>query len=232
MNKSIVCIVPFRNEEANMEIYLRNLRGVADEVYGFNDRSTDDSAKVFEQFGGKIIGRNDDLEIGWKNSSKMRQTLLEAAIESKHTHLMVVDLDEIVLEEDKYLAKEAIFDLEENDVMTVDWYNLHGSMKEYTLLGQKMNYRKIFARKISDKLKFSPEEYLHFPQIPVLKDDKYIHKNLPLIHYQACDLEKFTHEFHRLRFAGDFPVIYSISAPRRKNDLCHKNLRQPPRLQG
>jgi len=191
MKKSIVCIVPFRNEVANIEIYMERLEGIADEVYGFDDRSTDNTAKKFEEFGGKLIGKNGELSIGWSNSSKVRQSLLDAAIKSSHTHLMVVDLDELILSEDPLTVRRRILELTDEEVLTVDWYNLHGSVGIHTLLDSKTNHKKILARKITSRLKFSPGEYLHFPQIPVFEDDQYIHENIPLIHYQACDLEKF-----------------------------------------
>jgi hypothetical protein len=173
-----------------MGIYFKNLEKVADEIYGFDDRSSDGSSELFLKLGGKLVGKNSDIALGWSEKS-IRQELLNAAYASNHSHLMAIDMDELVLPSHQGILRNEILNLTDQQILTTDWYNLLGNVNTYTLQNNGENFRKVIATKIRRDSSHNFSEEIHFSQVPIFEGNHTLHSNSPLIHFQALQLEDF-----------------------------------------
>ena len=51
----VIALLMFRNEEANIPTFMRNVLPFVDEILGYDDNSTDESASLFLKNGGILI---------------------------------------------------------------------------------------------------------------------------------------------------------------------------------
>jgi len=187
----IAAAVQFRNEAANLEVYFENILQVADVVVGFDDRSIDGSGEIFKKLGGVLVGRNNPGSIGWKNSTKVRQSLLDWLKKENFPFMLTVDLDELILEDDSRILRQQIQNLGEDDVLAVKWLNLYGGVNKCAVNRDGSYPSKVVARRLSRDLNYNLADYIHFSQIPVRPSDKMLESEARMIHFQALDLEAF-----------------------------------------
>lgn len=104
----IVACIPFRNEEVFLPICLTSLQGVADEILGYDDGSTDNSVQIFESFGGlvKSSGSSESWSAG--GEGVVRNTLLQWGRERGATHSIWLDADEALTSNFRAIARERI----------------------------------------------------------------------------------------------------------------------------
>ena len=131
----IIALVPFKNEEWILPTYLSNVLPVVDEVIAIDDGSTDNSRKIMEDAGVKVVGYeiNRDLEnlkAGWYEWT-MRQELLRLGREADGTHFVILDADETFTTNFLPHARELIASLKPGQKLAMQWLALWKSYTHY-----------------------------------------------------------------------------------------------------
>jgi glycosyltransferase involved in cell wall biosynthesis len=87
-------LLMFKNEEANIPIFMENLLPFVDEILGYDDNSTDKSASLFLRKGGKLIDFKPTS--AWANGgeNQIRQALLQEGRRRGGKFFVVLDSDE------------------------------------------------------------------------------------------------------------------------------------------
>jgi hypothetical protein len=89
----IIALLPFKNEELFLPMYLASVRPVVDQIIAMDDRSTDRSRILLERSGATVYSNEETLSSGWAEFS-IRQKLLDLGRQAGGTHFVCLDADE------------------------------------------------------------------------------------------------------------------------------------------
>ena len=128
----IIALVPFKNEEWILPTYLSNVLPIVDEVIAIDDNSTDNSRKIMEDAGVKLVEykKQEDLKAGWYEWS-IRQELLRHGREAGGTHFVCLDADETFTTNFLPNARNIIESLKPGQKLSMQWLALWKSYTHY-----------------------------------------------------------------------------------------------------
>ena len=128
----IVALIPFRNESLLLPACLTSLRGIADDLVGYDDGSTDDSKAIFESFGGTVLcsaGPGSSWAAGKERDVRCR--LLTEGRQRKGTHFIWLDADEAFSANFKDHALRSIVALAPGHKLALQWLALWKTSDAY-----------------------------------------------------------------------------------------------------
>lgn len=185
----LVALVPFRNEQNFLPAFFRGLTGIVDEIIGLDDGSTDESSKMFEDFGGTLI---DHSSVSWSSGGEVlaRRALLEAGRRVGGTHFLWLDVDEIPSQSLARILRGKILKLPAGTPLEILWVNAWKGPNEFR---QRRIIRdpgfRLFAHADASHLQVLGDG-LHFQKVPVsgrTKAQRIRAKEGAIIHVQYCD---------------------------------------------
>lgn len=130
MNK-IIALLPFKNEEVMLPIYLSNVLPIVDEIIAIDDNSTDNGRKILEQHSNvKVYNNEEVLKSGWAEFN-IRQKLLQLGREAGGSHFVCLDADETFSSNFVPIAKHIINKLQPGQKIALQWLCLWKSQNHY-----------------------------------------------------------------------------------------------------
>jgi glycosyltransferase involved in cell wall biosynthesis len=126
----IVALIPFRNEDWILETCLGSLRPWVDEIIGCDDRSTDRSAAIFEQYSGIVIPSGTSVGTHW-DVFRIRQLLLEEGRNKGGTHFVCLDADEAITLHRIGTLKSLIAQMRPGQKLLLQWLALWKDSHKY-----------------------------------------------------------------------------------------------------
>ncbi|CAK7052219.1 MAG: hypothetical protein DELT_01094 [Desulfovibrio sp.] len=190
-----IALIPFRNEEFFLPACLESLRGVADEVLGFDDGSIDSSKAIFESYGGlvksSLSGRS-----GWSQGkeAEIRNSLLTWGRERGGTHFIWLDADEAFTANFREKARALMHSLQPGHKLLLQWLALWKKPSVYRTDGHWKDVFKDFI--VCDTPDATMHEgFVHFGRTHGLNTPEMLH-NVPLeegavLHFQYAEWERF-----------------------------------------
>ena len=127
----ITALLMFRNEEANIPIFMENLLPFVDEILGYDDNSTDESASLFLGKGGKLIHFTPTSV--WSNGgeNQIRQALLQEGRRRGGQFFVVLDCDETFNAFFKDSFESYLQNMAPGQSMRLKWINLWDSQDRF-----------------------------------------------------------------------------------------------------
>jgi hypothetical protein len=172
----VIALVPFRNEELFLPIFMRSLEGLVDVVLGFDDDSTDSSVTLFKKFGGVLLNDypGSPLPEGKGATIQIRNKLLEFGRKIGGTHFLIIDCDEIIIGAARTDFKQIANSLKPGEYLKLNlvttWNNFNTYISYPDLRGpREMSF--LFADR-PDLIYPENEKFVHFDRIPRSNDDK------------------------------------------------------------
>jgi glycosyltransferase involved in cell wall biosynthesis len=126
----IVALIPFRNEDWILETCLASLRPWVDELIGCDDRSTDRSTAIFQEYGGIVVPSGMSPHIGW-DVCRIRQLLLDEGRVRGGTHFVCVDADEAITPQGIGTLKSLIAQMRPGQKLLLRWLALWKHSRQY-----------------------------------------------------------------------------------------------------
>lgn len=190
----IIALLAFRNEAIFLPIFMTRIRGIVDEVLGYDDSSSDSSRKIFESYGGRIIENIPSKKTGIGATKEIRTLLLEEGRRRGGTHFVVLDADEIFVGSDNEKIRKRILQLKQAEKLICDWVMLGSSIGSF--LNEKSVWQKRgkdFAFADSITLKYPNDPFVHFARTPinpeVENDFSKSEPNFAVLHLQFVNWE-------------------------------------------
>jgi len=128
----IIGLLPFKNEEQYLPLFLKNVQPICDEIIAIDDNSTDNSREIMENAGVivKDYTETADIRGGW-NPGRVRQYLFNYAREQKGTHFLCLDADETFTNNFVPIAREVISNIPPGKKLVMQWLALWKSYNHY-----------------------------------------------------------------------------------------------------
>ena len=126
----IIALIPFRNEDWILEACLSSLRPWVDEIIGCDDRSTDQSASIFERYGGIVVAGRTAPGTDW-DVFRLRQLLLEEGRARDGTHFICLDADEAITSHRVPVLKNQIAQMKPGHKLRLQWLALWKNSRQY-----------------------------------------------------------------------------------------------------
>ena len=128
----IIGLLAAKNEENYLQIYLKNVLPIVDELIVIDDQSTDNSKQLLLDASDKIkVHSNEELiKSGWSEFN-IRTKLLELGREAKGTHFVCLDADETFTNNFVPISKKIISKLEPGQKIVMQWLALWKSTTHY-----------------------------------------------------------------------------------------------------
>jgi glycosyltransferase involved in cell wall biosynthesis len=120
-----IALLPFKNEEHILPLYLKNVLPIVDEVIAIDDNSTDNSVQVLESSSNKvkIYSNEEKIKSGWAEFN-IRQRLLELGRQAGGTHFICLDADETFTTNFLSVADKVINKLQPGQKLALQWIAL------------------------------------------------------------------------------------------------------------
>jgi hypothetical protein len=127
----VTALLMFKNEEANIPTFMTNIRPFVDEVLGYDDNSSDESATLFLQNGGKLIHFTPNAV--WSNGgeNQIRQALLREGRRQGGQFFIVLDCDETFNENFSKFFCDYLQVMKPGQSLKLMWVNLWGSEERF-----------------------------------------------------------------------------------------------------
>lgn len=217
----IIACIPFRNEEVFLPICLSSLQGVADEILGYDDGSTDNSVQIFESFGG-LVKKGKEIGGEWAagGEATVRNTLLQWGRERGATHFLWIDADEALSTQFRITARERIEQLPSGHKLALHLLALWKSPYMYR------NDASVWSSHYTDfAVHDDPslpglQGFLHLGRTQGVNTDDNWHKvplsEGPALHFQFCSWQRFQMKqcWYRcvelVKFPSEFERINSV----------------------
>ena len=126
----IVALLPFKNEERMLPVYLSSITPVVDEIIAIDDGSTDASRDIMEKAGAIVYSSEEKEVSGWAEHS-IRQKLIHLGRKHGGTHFVCLDADEAFTAPFAENAKELIASLKPGHKLSMQWLALWKSPYHY-----------------------------------------------------------------------------------------------------
>jgi glycosyltransferase involved in cell wall biosynthesis len=126
----IIALLPFKNEEWILPVYLKSIGSIADEIIAIDDGSTDESKKLIENFGGIVFDNSMKPTAGWAEYG-IRQKLLDLGRSRYGTHFICLDADEAFTSNFIFSARGIIESLTPGQKLSMHWLALWKSSDVY-----------------------------------------------------------------------------------------------------
>ena len=128
----IIGLLPFKNEEQFIPLYLKNVLPICDEIIAIDNDSTDNSREMMEEAGVIVKGYEETTDVrgGW-NPGRVRQFLFNYARERKGTHFLCLDADEAFTTNFVPIAREVISQIPPGHKLAMQWLALWKSNNFY-----------------------------------------------------------------------------------------------------
>jgi len=192
-DERLLVLVPFRNEQLFLPAFFDALDGIADQIVGLDDHSSDESATLFRSLGGHVVDIN--LPNDWTQGGEVfsRQTLLNAGRDLGGTHFLWLDADEVPSDELRRHLRTAILDLSQGQALELLWVNAWKDSLHYRRrwLLDDPGYRP-FAHADIPAAAITGQR-LHFPRVPMVTgvQSKRLSKDHgAIIHLQYCNWQR------------------------------------------
>ena len=128
----IIGLLPFKNEEQFLPLYLKNVLPIVDEIIAIDNDSTDNSRQIMEDAGVIVKGYEETTDVrgGW-NPGRVRQFLFNYARERKGTHFLCLDADEAFTTNFVPIARDVIEKIPPGKKLAMQWLALWKSNNFY-----------------------------------------------------------------------------------------------------
>ena len=195
MNKKIIALLPFKNEERFLKSYCSSINSVVDGVVAIDDNSTDNSVKILEKcVNVPLFVSKAEKHTQW-SVDKIRQKLLELGRKENGTHFVCLDADEAFTGNFLPKAKKIIYKLQPGQKLQMQWLAMWKSVNHYRDDSSVWsNSFKDFVFCDSPTYNFG-EAFLCEPRTPGPNNDDTILKLNPkhgaVFHFQFSDFEMF-----------------------------------------
>lgn len=128
----IIGLLPFKNEEQFLPLYLKNVLPIVDEIIAIDNDSTDNSRQIMEDAGVIVKGYEETTDVrgGW-NPGRVRQFLFNYARERKGTHFLCLDADEAFTTNFVPIARDVIKQIPPGKKLAMQWLALWKSNNFY-----------------------------------------------------------------------------------------------------
>jgi hypothetical protein len=189
-NYKIVALLPFRNEELFLPIYLKQMEGIADLILGYDDGSSDQSATIFRENGGVIVNLDVSTATEGRGATKsIRDNLLDYGRKIGGTHFIVLDADEFFVCKSKEDLRSLILSLKPKQKLLCEWIMLASNARSYR------NRHSVWAPRPKDfifcdspLLSYPDNSFVHFARTPQFPNETYndheFHSDFAVIHIQ------------------------------------------------
>ena len=165
---AIAALLAFRNENAFMSLYMKNMHKVADAILGYDDGSTDGSASNFVENGGILVSRLENREGGQGASLEIREHLLSEGRRMGFSSFIILDCDEVIISKSYEALREKITTLSAGDKIVMKWVMSDSSGTGY------LNERSVWSPRDKDfAFKDAPgveypknRRFVHFSRTP------------------------------------------------------------------
>ena len=126
-----MALLMFKNEEVNIPAFMNNIRPFVDEILGYDDNSTDRSASLFLENGGKLI--NFTPSTVWANGgeNQIRQALLQEGRSQGGQFFIVLDCDETFNSFFQHSFENYLQRMAPGQSLQLMWVNLWGSQSRF-----------------------------------------------------------------------------------------------------
>ena len=190
-SKKIIALLPFKNEGWIIGEYINSVKKITDHIIAYDDNSTDDSRKLLEKAGAKIIEKNYKTE-SYFAEHKIRQDLLEEGRKDGGTHFICLDADEIFSNNFIKQGREIIYSLKPSQGLWMDWVNLYGDIKNERKDDVYHNINKCFVFCDEANLTF-PYAFVGVSRTPTSPENRIVidRKQGSVIHFQFLNKERF-----------------------------------------
>jgi len=172
----VIALVPFKNEELFLPIFMQSLEGLVDAVLGFDDDSTDSSVSLFRKFGGVLLNDYAGSPLPQEKGPtvQIRNRLLEFGRKFGGTHFLIIDCDEIIIGAARTDFKKIANSLKPGDYLSLNLITTWNNFKTYISFPDLRGPREmsfLFADR-PDITYPDKEKFVHFDRIPRSNDGK------------------------------------------------------------
>jgi hypothetical protein len=169
---------------------MKQMEGIADLILGYDDGSSDQSAKIFREYGGVIINSEVPTAIQGRGATKdIRDYLLDYGRKIGGTHFIVLDADEFFVCKSKEEIRSLILSLRPQQKLLCEWIMLASNTNGYR------NQHSVWAPRPKDfifcdspLLSYPDNSFVHFARTPQFPNETYsdheFHSDFAVIHLQ------------------------------------------------
>lgn len=127
----VIALLMFRNEEANIPTFMRNVLPFVDEILGYDDNSTDESASLFLKNGGTLIQFTPTAVWANGGENQIRQALLREGRRQGGQFFIVLDCDESFSSGFLDYFENYLQMMQSGQSLQLKWINLWGSKEKF-----------------------------------------------------------------------------------------------------
>lgn len=127
----VTALLMFKNEEANIPTFMNNIHPFVDEILGYDDNSTDKSALLFLENGGKLIQFTPSAVWANGGENQIRQALLDEGRRRGGQFFAVLDCDEAFNSLFVHFFANYLHRMTPGQSLQLKWINLWGSKDRF-----------------------------------------------------------------------------------------------------
>lgn len=182
----VIALLPVKNEAWVLQHCLLSL-SFCDEILAIDDKSTDSTRQILEEFNCTIIPFATDTTIGWSEYA-IRNHLLHEARVRQATHIVALDGDEMFSDNFVKEARDILLTLKPCQNLSLPWVDVTSSNSTVSPI-----LSKVFGSADDGRATYNPG-FIHIPRVPDTGSVKNLSLPYAVIHFQYLNTRRQTYK--------------------------------------